>query len=455
MFQSSSTIAIYNSLINTDRKMSIIRKPAWLFAALFVILLLTSCAFGFEILSNQTARTYGDSIDPFLLFEELRGRRVITGGWADYANSGQGVSYADPAYPIIINDALFPDPIAKFEAFVDALGRQDQHVFIIVSGDIDLSRGRITDAPGHVRGLTDVPPYGPSSPFVRMFDISSSNTTIIGINNARIMFGGLQIDGRQNIIIRNLTFWDARDTRRRPGLDHLRITGDGTIGIWIDHCKFSSGLSNHRAGGDWHDTLLNIPGGEVTVSWNEFTNANEVLLVGSGNSGEFSRRASEDELLQLRSRRRVTLHHNYFHSARYRMPRTRGTQMHIYNNFFTNIWWHVMSPGLNAHFVVQNNYFDPVRYNALFRLPWNSAVHGAYRTAGAVVWYSGNVGEPLSWRANAHAGLVTNPAPKPWNPLNFYSYNLTDDVQSLRALIPSRAGPTLGTIEDFLTNFRD
>jgi len=82
VFQSSSTIAIYNSLINTGRKMSIIRKSAWLFAVLFVIFLLANCAFGFEILSSQTGRTSGDSIDPFLLFEELRGRRVITGGWS-------------------------------------------------------------------------------------------------------------------------------------------------------------------------------------------------------------------------------------------------------------------------------------------------------------------------------------------------------------------------------------
>ena len=263
------------------------------------------------------------------------------------------------------------------------------------------------------------------------------------------MFGGLRIYNRKNITIRNLTFWDARDTRRRPGLDHLEIAGDETEGIWVNHVKFSSGAGNHRLGGDWHDTLLNISHGTATVSWSEFTNANEVLLVGGGDEGEFPPGASNEELLRLRSRRRVTLHHNYFHTARDRMPMTRGTQMHIYNNLFRNIWRHAMAPGINAHFVVQNNVFDSICLNR--------AVHWKLdrRTRiGAVVWHSGNIGAPLSARRSAPALLETYPAPKPWNPSNFYNYILENDVNSLRTLIPKRAGPTLTSIECFQKNTR-
>ena len=418
-----------------------------IFVPLFAAFLLSGCLHdasvplivdGIQTHYNQTTIQGApvDSIDPFLLFSELRGRRVVTGGWADYANDGQGITYANPEYPVIINDVLFPDPIAKLQAFRDALNRRDQHVFIIICGDIDLSEGRITDAPGRIRGVTD---YRVED---RMLSIGSSNTTIIGINNARIMFGGLRMDDKQNVIIRNLTFWDARDTRRRPGLDHLAICGYETTGIWVNHVKFSTGASNHRDGGDWHDTLLNISRGEVTVSWSEFTNANEVLLVGGGNTGEFPRDATEDELLRLRERRRVTLHHNYFHNARDRMPRTRAAQMHIYNNFYRNIWWHAIGPGKNAHMVVQNNLFDSI---------WrDKAVHWWFRRAGAIVWHSGNAGAPLSARGSRPAVLVTNPSPKPWNPSDFYTYTLDDDVYGLRTLIPKRAGPTLVTIEDFL-----
>ena len=389
-------------------------------------------------------------IDPLELFGALRGRRVRTGGWADNANGGEGIAYANPEQPIIICDERFPDPIAKFEAFRDALDLRNQPVFIIISGDIDLSRGRITDAPGPVPGVTDVDPAGSQSPFVRRFDIRSPDTTIIGINDARIMFGGLRINGNMlsstmNMIIRNVTFWDARDTRPDPGLDHLLLTGnpgsnahgnDWPTGVWIDHVRFTSGANPHMEGGDWHDTLLNVTRGETTVSWSEFTNGREVLLAGG----------NDNQLLQ--NERRITLHHNYFHTARDRMPRTRGTQMHIYNNYFTRVGNYVMGPGRNAHFVVQNNLFDAPIHN-------NRVVNWGFNNSGAIVWHFGNAGLPLNSAFLTGGGspapiLTTDTVLKPWEPGDFYEYTLATDVEGLRVLIPARAGPTLGTIEGFM-----
>jgi len=405
-----------------------------------------------------------DDIDTLALFEALRGQRVCTGGWADYANDGRGIAFANPASPIIICDERFPDPIEKLEAFTAALDLRNQPVFIIVSGDVDFSRGTITDTPGHFPGITD---YRVTQD--RRFDIRSPDTTIIGINNARLMFGGLRINGNMlsstmNIIIRNVTFWDARDTRPNPGLDSLLLTGnsrendhgyDWPTGVWVDHVKFSSGATNFLLGGDWHDTLLNVTLGEITVSHSRFTNANEVLLVGGGDGGEFPAGATEEELLWLRSRRRVTLHNNYFHDVRTRMPRTRGTQTHMYNNYFRAIGatggifggGYVMGPGFNAHFVVQGNLFAaPIHQNRIL----NTGFNGFNTT---VVWSENNAG--VGVLADGRVSNRAQDGNKPWEPGDFYEYTLSTDVASLRNLIPAQAGPTLTTIADFLTNLRD
>jgi len=398
-------------------------------------------------------------IDPVALFKALRGQSVRTGGWADNANGGAGIRYANPDAPIIICDCDAPNPAAKLGTFTAALDLRNQPVFIIVCGDVDFSGGTITDEPGHFPGITD---YRVTQD--RRFDIRSPDTTIIGINNARLMFGGLRINGNMNsgtmnVIIRNVTFWDARDTRPSPGLDGLLLTGnsrandhgyDWPTGVWVDHVKFSSGATGFLLGGDWHDTLLNVTLGEITVSRSRFTNANEVLLVGGGDGGEFPAGATEDELLWLRSRRRVTLHNNYFHDARTRMPRTRGTQTHMYNNFFRAIGatggifggGYVMGPGYNAHFVVQNNLFDaPIHQNRIL----NTGFPGFHTT---VVWSENNVGVGV-----LAGGKVSNrdrDSVKPWEPSSFYDYAVTADVQGLRASILERAGPTLTTIADFL-----
>ena len=384
-------------------------------------------------------------LTPQALFEALRGQRVQTGGWADYANGGLGVSYANATTLTLITPETHPNPIARRMAFTSAISGNGQ-AFVIVSGDIDLSDGRLTDAPGPVDGVTWDPNNPTSNARIndRRFNIGS-NTTIIGMDNARIMFGGLRINNSNNVIIRNVTLWDARCTRLDaqgqldPGLDQLLIDG-GSTGVWLDHVRFTSGLNDHRDGGDWHDTLLNVTYGQTTVSWSEFTNANEVLLVGG----------NDNALIQ--EQRRVTLHHNFFHTARDRMPRTRGTQMHIYNNYFTRVGNYVMGPGRNAHFVVQNNLFEAPIHIA-------RVIHWGFNNSGAVVWHSGNEGLPLNPASLTGGGspapvLTTDPSLKPWEPSDFYDYTLNTNVQGLRDLIPARAGPTLETLSDFTANMR-
>jgi len=93
-----------------------IGKFACLITLLPVALLLASCLLPQRSENKQPNNRILpaaaiDPIDPLLLFSELKGRKVITGGWADYKYGGEGLTYADPEYPIIISDELFQDPI--------------------------------------------------------------------------------------------------------------------------------------------------------------------------------------------------------------------------------------------------------------------------------------------------------------------------------------------------------
>jgi len=395
------------------------RAKIWLCAPLIALVLFAGC------------NRYDEVPFEYALFDALRGRAVRTGGWADYANNGQGIAYTNPDYPIVICDCDAPNPIAKMEAFVEALGRTEP-TFIIVCGDIDLSRGRI--------GYANVPPENiPASE--RVFLINA-DTTIIGINDARLMFGGLQLDGRpgdgrapvQNVIIRNITFWDAVDYDLN--LDKLLLWD--ASGVWVNHNRFTAGTRiHHRHDTRWHDDTLNIREGQITASWNVFYNLDRTILVGS-NDGATN---PED--------RRVTLHHNLFRNVHQRVPRTRGTLMHIYNNYFADANLYVMGPGINARFVVQNNLFDTAGARGI--------VDWGFPHVGAVIWSEGNVAGPGI--AGITAGEVdwgtNDDRAKPWEPGDFYEYILAANVEGLRQLIPERAGPTLRTIDDFTAGLRD
>ncbi|MDR2095118.1 MAG: Ig-like domain-containing protein [Treponema sp.] len=295
------------------------------------------------------------------IFAALKGKPAVSGGWADMYDGGAGVKYADPAEYIFIDDEVYPLPAGKLAAFRDALQRSGD-TFIVVSGDIDLSDGKVTD--------TDHSYFDEFDPVThnRLHgDITvsvGSGTTVIGINGARIKYGGLKINNSVNVIIRNLDFWDAHGSTEKntaipeyaaskASIDALVIQG-GSDGVWVDHCTFTDGLCEDLIRNYNHDGTLDIPKGKnVTVSWCEFTNHDKVMLAASSDSD--ANAVPED--------RQITLHHNYFHDrVTQRMPRARGTLMHIYNNYYNNIGvpnnsGYSLGPGYGSQFIVENNYF--------------------------------------------------------------------------------------------------
>ncbi|MDR0486978.1 MAG: hypothetical protein LBG91_01890, partial [Treponema sp.] len=246
-----------------------------------------------------------------------------------------------------------------------------------------------------------------------------------------------------NIIIQNITFWDAHgsteyDTKSagngesKASATALQIENDpGGSGVWVDHCQFTDGTCVDLSRNYNHDGGFDIKYGRfITCSWTEFTNHDKVMLVGSNETAYLT--ATE---------RQITLHHNYFHGTTQRMPRTRGTQMHIYNNYYVNIGnsengGSFMGPGVNAEFIVENNFFGYKTGNT--NIDWQDSA--AYR---AKVFVSGNnvADNNTSWY---FAGGKTNNGQlvsvKPWTP--DYSYSL-DPNAGLPTSIPAGSGPTL------------
>ncbi|MEU6349455.1 pectate lyase [Streptomyces sp. NPDC047072] len=167
-----------------------------------------------------------------------------------------------------------------------------------------------------------------------------SNTTIVGLKNAVLKGGSLQVRNATNVIIRNLDVRDAYDCfpvwqPNTGGLGDWKTAYDtiwlsGASHVWVDHVTLSD--KGHPDAEEptcfarnylRHDGLLDITNGSdlVTVSWSRFADHDKAMLIGSSDT------ASGD-----RGRLRVTLHHNQFESVVQRAPRVRFGQVHLYNN---------------------------------------------------------------------------------------------------------------------------
>ncbi|MEC5397973.1 pectate lyase family protein [Uliginosibacterium sp. H1] len=204
-----------------------------------------------------------------------------------------------------------------------------------------------------------------------------SNTSIIGVgSDARIINGTLRVDGKTNVVIRNITFedafdhfpeWDPTDsfsltTPASPGCQATYV--DASTGpqkcpggrwntefdmvaihnsknVWVDHCTFDDGGRDdwkypsvfeapHR-GVDYlvvrHDGAVDVTGTSdfVTISSNVFENHDKTNLLGSSNTATA---ANGWGALS------ITVANNWYENAGQRLPRVRFGKVHVYNNFF-------------------------------------------------------------------------------------------------------------------------
>ncbi|MFE5945482.1 polysaccharide lyase family 1 protein [Streptomyces sp. NPDC056480] len=171
-----------------------------------------------------------------------------------------------------------------------------------------------------------------------------ANTTIVGVGgHAGITGGSLQVQGVDNVVVRNLTMespldcfpqWDPTDGATGAwNSEYDSLVVYGSTHVWIDHNTFTDGAhpdsslpSYYGEVYQQHDGELDVVRGAdlVTISWNVFTDHDKTLMIGNSDSA-----GATD-----RGRLRVTLHHNLFENVVERAPRVRFGQVDAYNNHF-------------------------------------------------------------------------------------------------------------------------
>jgi pectate lyase len=195
-----------------------------------------------------------------------------------------------------------------------------------------------------------------------------SNTTIIGINGARIEHANLNLANITNVIIRNIEFTDAADCF--PAWDptdgaegnwnslYDLVTLTGATNVWIDHNTFSDG-NNHDANQPLyfgrpyqvHDGALDIIRASdlVTVSANDFYDHDKTTLIGSS-----------DTVGADVGKLRVTVHHNRYGNVGQRAPRVRFGQVDLYNNYYVvtdeEQYTYSIGVGVQSAIYAENNF---------------------------------------------------------------------------------------------------
>ena len=167
-----------------------------------------------------------------------------------------------------------------------------------------------------------------------------SNTTLIGKGpGCGIRGGTIQINGKSNIQIRNLTIQDSFDPfPHHEANDGYNAQWDGVNiqgtckNIWIDHCTFEDTIdlgyvkTNGSSQEKWqtYDGLCDLKNDttNVTISNCVFRDHDKTMLMGSSDSDGDS------------SKRFVTLYGNYFYNCGQRLPMVRKTTIHILNNYY-------------------------------------------------------------------------------------------------------------------------
>lgn len=361
-------------------------------AALFSVSILFGC--------NSTSDFSGNSNDSFSNedYSQVEDSQILkinsdetkkTFGFADLSLDGQGISYPDTQNVIFIgnegykvsngNFVQYTSSLSKRKVFTNAIASglvnnssvNSEKAIIILEGFLDLSDGKISDSDHSYFDEFDSDGKRKHQDIV--YEIGS-NKAILGTKNAKIAFGGLKIyakeEGRENIIIQNITFWDAHgsteidtkiDSSSKASADNLVIEAlkssekgmysSVAKNIWVDHCSFTDGKCTDLIRNYNHDGAFDIKAVQnLTVSYCEFSNHDKVTLI-----------APNDDY-KISEQRQITFHNNYYHDAVQRLPRSRGCQLHIYNNVYDKIGTsgnsgYSLGPGTGSLYIVENSYF--------------------------------------------------------------------------------------------------
>ena len=165
----------------------------------------------------------------------------------------------------------------------------------------------------------------------------NSNKTIVGVKGAELAGIGLNINGKQNIIIRNLIIHHA---------DPDGIAARNSHHIWVDHCDVYSQDEADKE--DWDGLIdLTIGSSYLTVSYCHIHDHHKACLLNSGTMHY------EDN-----GKMRATYHHNVFERTDQRNPRIGYGLGHVFNNYYQDIGSYAIGIHTQAKVVSEHNYFD-------------------------------------------------------------------------------------------------
>lgn len=281
--------------------------------------------------------------------------------------------------------------------------------------DLEYYANTVGTAPYIIRISETINIGGKDDPSGRYIKVRS-NKTLIGIGLNPTLVGELDFQNRnRNIIIENLNF-----TNPPPGLgqdgDGIRLAQD-INNVFITKCTIYQ----------CDDGCLDITNNSdyVTVSWCKFyytsdTGHNFACLVGSSDK-------QTDDVNDLK----VTFHHNWWTTlCKERMPRVRYGQVHVYNNYYSNLMsgGYCIGVGCGARIRVENNYFHSVTKAWDDKYTGESNCH----SDGHIGWNTGNIFYNCSqptWATNEYSTIFTPP----------YSYTM-DDGADVPALVQAYAG---------------
>jgi pectate lyase len=236
-------------------------------------------------------------------------------------------------------------------------------------------------------------PITPENTPAESIKIDRPNVSIIG-RGPQAEFNGIGIHIRaSNIIIRNLKLHEVPQTRGEGDI----ITIDGrpsknssapVRNIWIDHNELYNNLSvaipasvtdenaKKEYQKDFFDELISGRGdiSNVTISYNYMHHSWKTSLWGSSDEDNFNRQ--------------ITFHHNRWEHVNSRLPLIRFGQIHIFNNFYSNVDSTAINSRMGAVVRVEHNYFDAVKNPVLSK---DSSVLGQWQLI------NNKLGKQIKW----------------------------------------------------------
>ena len=206
----------------------------------------------------------------------------------------------------------------------------------------------------------------------------NSNKTLLGVGSTAFLQGvGLTINGKRNVIVRNIKFTMSTVTntytndegRQQVAVnDGDCVTIENSQNLWIDHCEFYNIDPAVQTNQDLYDGLVDAKGTSqyITVSWSYFHDHHKCHLIGSSDS-------------DVATDRKMTFHHNYYNNIKERLPSYRGGTAHVFNNYIKHAPGSGVNSRVGACILVENNTFEDVRDPVTTK---NSTVTGSWSATG-------------------------------------------------------------------------